>query len=89
MKGFSKSRSLTGDKGHGHGQVVFTHSGLEIGKGWGFGLWLFFPPVDERLITTLRSIPRIHGVGTADPAALFRNCYRHNPDLLQDRLISL
>ena len=32
MKGISQFRLPTGDKGQGHGQVIFAHSGLEIGK---------------------------------------------------------
>ena len=32
MKGFSQFRSLVGNKGHGFGQIVLAHGGLEIGQ---------------------------------------------------------
>jgi hypothetical protein len=32
MKGYSQFGPLAGNKGHGHGQVIFAHGGLEIGK---------------------------------------------------------
>ena len=71
MKGFSKFWMLSGDKGHSHGQVVFTHRGLEIGKGLVFGLGLFCSPVHEQADDqTSEHSQYPQGVGAADPAAV-------------------
>jgi hypothetical protein len=32
MKAFSQFRLLVGEKGQGFGQIILTHSGLEIGQ---------------------------------------------------------
>lgn len=47
MKGFSQFRPLAGDKGHGHGQIIFPHGGLEIGERQVLGLWLAYAPVHK------------------------------------------
>ena len=70
-EGISQFGPLPGDKGHGHGQVIFAHSRLEIRQRLVFWLGLFGSPVQEQADhQTAEHAQDPQGVGTPDPAAV-------------------
>jgi hypothetical protein len=71
MKGFSQFRPLAGDKGHGHGQIIFAHGRLEIGQRLVPGLWMACAPVHEKADhQTAEHAEDPEAIGVAHPATV-------------------